>query len=195
MNEINISKNNLINHSKKYQRCINSTIENQFNNIENYYKDLQEAISKDKKIFFCGNGGSFADSQHIVGELVVRIKKNRKPFDCIALGTNQTISTAISNDFSYENIFSREIEAYAKEKDILVCLSTSGTSKNILKVLSKAKEIGLVTWLITGKKSNKKPYIAQNHIYINSDNTPLIQEIYMHINHYVCEKLEEQYIK
>ena len=94
-----------------------------------------------------------------------------------------------------KDIFSREIEAYAKEKDILVCLSTSGTSKNILKVLSKAKEIGLITWLITGKKSDKKQYIAQNHIYINSDNTPLIQEIYMHINHYVCEKLEEQYIK
>jgi len=144
-------------------------------------------------IYLCGNGGSFSDAQHIVGELVVRFKKERFPFRSIALGSNPNILTATSNDFNYELIFSRELLAYGNSNndDILICLSTSGNSDNISKVLETAKELHLNTWLITGLKRSNTTDKADKYIYINSEETALIQEITMNIMHQICDKLEE----
>tara|TARA_B100002019_G_C21200440_1_gene563727 strand:+ start:402 stop:1001 length:600 start_codon:yes stop_codon:yes gene_type:complete len=175
-----------------FKKCLDLTIKTQFSYINNFSNDLKTAILQDRSIFFCGNGGSFADSQHIVGELVVRLKKNRVPFNCLALGCNQSVTTAISNDFDYEKIFSRELEAYGREKDILVCLSTSGKSKNIISVLQQAQSIGISSWLFTGNNKNLNNNLSKN-IYIQSNQTEIIQETYMHIHHYVCKELENYF--
>lgn len=164
-------------------------------NIYNLYVDFIKKIRSGNNIFFCGNGGSFADAQHIVGELVVRFKIDRKPFSSTCLGSNSTILSAISNDFSYDYIFSRELEANYKENDMLICLSTSGKSKNIINVIKKSNELNIKSWLITGEKNPDVNYDASENIFIKSKNTPIIQEVTINLLHYICGKVEEDVIK
>jgi len=143
------------------------------------------------KIIFCGNGGSAADSQHLAAELVVRFKKDRKAITAIALTTNTSILTAIGNDYGYEKAFSRQLEAFADKKDLLIAISTSGKAKNVIEAIKKAKEIGIKTAALTGENGKEFAKSCDASIIVPSGNTARIQESHICIGHIICEIIEE----
>ena len=151
---------------------------------------LIEALRKGNKIMVCGNGGSMEQAQHFAGELAGKFKINRRPLPMIALGTNTDLLTAIANDFDYSEIFARELEAIGKEGDMLVALSTSGNSPNVLSALERAKKLGIKTIGLTGAGGKLKD-IADISICVASSDTPRIQEVHLVIIHIVSELVEE----
>jgi D-sedoheptulose 7-phosphate isomerase len=176
---------NYINNSIKVKKKI-ITNDELINNIENLIEISIINISKGGKIFFCGNGGSAADAQHIVAELTGKFLNDRQPIPAIALGTNFSYTTAVANDYNYDNVFVRELVALAKPYDILVGISTSGNSPNIIKVINKAKEIGLVTSGWTGETGGRLKDLVDIWLGIPSDFTPHIQEAHITIGHAFC---------
>ena len=167
-----------------------SLIENQLEKIENIVKLMIETYKNDKKILIFGNGGSASDAQHFAGELVGRFKLNRKSLPAIALNTDTTVMTAISNDFGYDMIFERQIEALAQKGDLVIGISTSGNSENVVKAINTAKNMGIKTIVLTGKDGGKLSDKADVLIKVPSDNTPRIQETHITIIHIMCELLE-----
>lgn len=149
------------------------------------------AIKNGKKIFFAGNGGSSSDAQHASAELVVRFNKNRRAISAIALGTNTAISTAISNDFGYDYVFSRQLESLAKKGDIVIGISTSGNSISIVNLLTKAKEIGCITIGLTGQTGGKMNEFCDFLIKAPSKTVATIQEIHEFLLHLYCQIIEE----
>ena len=149
------------------------------------------ALAMKKKIIFCGNGGSFADALHFNSELIGRYKKNRKPIPSIVLGSNPSSLTAISNDFHYDNSFVRDFEALAKKNDFLIAISTSGKSKNVLKVINKAINLNIDTVFFTGKIKNNIKSNNLKTLNIPSKDTARIQELYFIIFHIISEIVEE----
>jgi D-sedoheptulose 7-phosphate isomerase len=144
------------------------------------------------KVLLFGNGGSSSDACHIAGELVSRFYKDRKGLPAIALGTNMATLTSISNDYSYEDIFSREVEAHGQKGDIAIGISTSGNSKNVLKAMEKARQMGLKTIALTGGTGGKLKDNADLSIVVPSKMTPRIQETHITLGHAVCELVEEE---
>ncbi|MDD2495762.1 MAG: SIS domain-containing protein, partial [Tissierellia bacterium] len=153
---------------------------------ENIVELIVECLKNKKKIMLVGNGGSAADSMHIAAEFVSRFKLERNPFQAISLSSNQSIITAISNDYGYDYIFSKQILAYGEEGDILIALSTSGNSKNILKAINEASIRGITTILLTG---NSKVQADINVCFLSNE-TDIIQNMYIIFLHSVCEKVE-----
>jgi len=163
------------------------TLENLGKEINLFAKKSIEALKKGNKIFLMGNGGSAADSQHIAAELVGRFKKERKGLPAIALTTDTSILTAVGNDYSFNEIFARQIEALAREGDLVVGISTSGNSENVIKGILKAKEIGCYTVGLLGKDGGNLKELVDLAIIVSSNNTPRIQECHILIGHIVCE--------
>jgi len=161
--------------------------------IDKFAENIFKALSSGKKILFCGNGGSAADSQHIAAELVGRYKKNRDAISAIALTTDTSILTAVANDFGYENIFSRQIEALGVKGDILVAISTSGNSKNIINAVNTAKRQKLSVLGLTGKDGGFLKQISDLCICVPSDEVNHIQEMHITIGHLVCSLIEENF--
>lgn len=153
-----------------------------------------DSIKKKKKIIFCGNGGSAADSQHLAAELIGKFLKKRKALPALALNTNSSIITAIGNDINFENIFSRQIEALGNQDDILFAITTSGKSKNILNAIKVSKKQGLKIILLTSIKSKMKS--SKNLIVIKAPATRVdrIQEMHITIGHLICEYIENNFI-
>lgn len=143
------------------------------------------------QVLICGNGGSAADAQHIAAELVGRFKKERKPLPAIALTTDTSILTAIGNDYGFDQIFSRQVQALARAGDIVIGLSTSGNSPNVLLALSKAKELGAKTIGLAGRDGGRLAQEADLCLVVPSDNTPRIQESHITIGHIICQLVEE----
>ena len=143
------------------------------------------------KVIFCGNGGSFADAQHLSAELTSRFLFDRPGLPSIALGTNSSAMTAIGNDYGYENVFSREIESIAEAKDVLIAITTSGNSLNILKAIEAAKKVGLPLVVFTGQGKGKLDEDI-NTINIPSTDTARIQECHILIGHIICGLIEEE---
>lgn len=144
------------------------------------------------KIIFAGNGGSFADAQHLSAEIVSRFKFDRAPLASLALGTNNSAISAIGNDYGYEQIFSRELEAVAKAGDIFVGISTSGNSSNILAAVNKANELGIQVVCFTGRTGGKLANMC-GCLQIPSDETARIQECHVTIGHVICGLVEHMY--
>ena len=145
------------------------------------------------KLLICGNGGSAADSQHIAGEFVGKFMFERAPLEAEALTTNTTILTAIGNDYSYNQIFARQVRAKGKKGDVLLGISTSGNAANVVEALIVAKELGLITIGLTGE--NCESPLAKNVdicLSIPSDSTPRIQEAHIFIGHLLCEYVEKE---
>ena len=152
---------------------------------------ILDAYMKDKKVMWFGNGGSAADSQHLACELVSKFKLQREALRSIALTTNTSILTAVSNDYSYENVFERQVEALAEKDDILIGITTSGTSPNVIKAFEKGKKLGTKNIALIGEKSDSiKPY-ADVILSISSKDTPRIQESHIMIGHIICELVEK----
>ncbi len=151
---------------------------------------MADRLRSGKRIFLCGNGGSAADAQHMAAELSGRFLRERKALDAIALSCNSSAITAIGNDFSFEDIFVRQIEAHGRDGDVLVAISTSGNSINILKAVAKANEMGLVTIGLTGEGGGEVGKITEMLIDVPSSSTPRIQEMHLLIEHTICEMIE-----
>jgi D-sedoheptulose 7-phosphate isomerase len=141
-------------------------------------------------IFIAGNGGSASDAQHIAGELVGRLRKTRKAISAIALTTDTSVLTSIANDMSYEEVFSRQIEAHGKKGDVFLAITTSGRSNNIHRALGEANKCGLTTILLSGRTGGKCTRIAQISILVPSEDTCRIQELHKVIYHSLCEDIE-----
>jgi D-sedoheptulose 7-phosphate isomerase len=150
------------------------------------------AIRNGGKIIFMGNGGSAADAQHLAAELIGRFKKNRKALAAIALTTNTSTITAVGNDFGFDEIFSRQIEALAEPSDLVVGISTSGNSANIIKAIRKAKEMGIRTVGFLGKDGGKLKTYVDIPFVIHSSDTPRIQEMHILAGHIICEIVEDK---
>lgn len=159
--------------------------------IANIAKMIIDAVKKGNKLIAFGNGGSAADSQHIVAELVGRFKKERPPIAAIALSTNTSTITALSNDYGYDASFRRQIQGLAKPGDIALGISTSGNAPNVHEALKSAKEMGLKTITMTGKDGGKIAKTADIALKVPSDNTPRIQEAHITAGHIICELVEE----
>mgnify|MGYP001172954579 FL=1 len=150
------------------------------------------AFNNDKKMLLCGNGGSASDAQHIAAELSGRFYKDRKPLFAEALHVNSAFVTAVSNDYGYDNIYSRMVEAAGKNGDIMIGISTSGNSKNVVKALKKAKQIGMITIGFTGDKVGEMDQFCDIMIKVPSSDTPRIQESHILIGHIICQLVEEK---
>ena len=164
------------------------------NNIIEFSNHLTDVILKDKKIMFCGNGGSAADAQHLAAELIVRLRSdfNRKAIPALALTLDTSTITACSNDYSFDDIFSRAVEAIGKKGDALFAISTSGESNNILKAIKTAKEKDIKVFSLLGKEGGHQLDISDFSVVIPSDNTAHIQEAHICIGHIVMHLIEEK---
>lgn len=155
---------------------------------------LIAALERGNKILFCGNGGSAADAQHIAAELTGRfLEKDRRPLPAIALTTDTSALTAVGNDFGFEHIFSRQVAALGSHGDILVAISTSGNSANVLAAVKTAAEHGLKTLALTGGSGGKLKEIADLSIVIPSSHTPHIQEMHILIAHILCDLIDRHF--
>lgn len=159
--------------------------------IEVVAEKCKEAITNKQTIFFMGNGGSAADSQHLAAELVGRFVKERKGLPAIALTTDTSILTAVGNDYGYDEVFSRQVEALVRPNDIVIGITTSGNSSNILYAMTKAKENGAITIGLTGKDGGLLREISDHCIVIPSNTTARIQEAHILIGHIICEIIDE----
>lgn len=185
---------NIINLSiLEHQTLINKLSKELINNIDIASKHVVKVLKNNKTVFFAGNGGSAADSQHIAAELVGRFKKNRKPLKAISLTTDTSILTAVGNDFGYETVFSRQLEAHGTKGDLLICSSTSGNSPNILNVLKFAKKKKIKTITLLGNNGGKCKKISDISIVVESKNTARIQEVHILIGHIICEIIDEYF--
>ncbi|WP_319797528.1 D-sedoheptulose 7-phosphate isomerase [Nitrobacter sp.] len=148
------------------------------------------ALRTGHKVLLIGNGGSAADAQHIASEIVGRYRKERPGFAAIALTTDTSALTAISNDYGFEQIFARQIESLGRSGDVLLALSTSGRSPNILAALAAARRCGLVTVGLTGLKGTGLNDVCDHLFVAPSDDTPVIQQIHMTAAHAICDSVE-----
>lgn len=161
-------------------------------NVEQAVDNCIETITKGNTIFFCGNGGSAADAQHISAELTGKFKNDRKPLSGIVLGSNFSSLTAIGNDYNFEDVFARELNGLGKEGDLLIAYTTSGKSKNVIKALETSKKLNINTIVMVGKDSDEVSPFADVVISIPSDITARIQESHITVSHIIFEIFEEK---
>ena len=154
-------------------------------------KLLIKSLNNNKKILICGNGGSASDAQHFAAELVGRFKKNRKSFPAISLNTDTSAITAIGNDYGFDNLFSRQVEAQGQSGDMFVGISTSGNSKNVIKAMAAAKSKSIHTVALCGL-GGTLPSLADTAIQVPSESTPYIQECHISIGHIICALVEQR---
>jgi len=176
---------------KAHQETIERTIEKMIPQLEEASKMVLETFKNGNKVLFCGNGGSAADAQHISAELTGRYKTERKGLPAIALTTDTSALTAISNDYGYNRVFDRQVEALVREGDLVVGISTSGESLNIISALLLAKDMGAKTLGLSGKDGGKMNYVCDLNLVVPSDDTPRIQEMHILIGHIICQAVDD----
>jgi len=159
--------------------------------IEKVTEEMIKAFKNDKKVLLCGNGGSAADAQHIAAELSGKFYLDRKPLFAEALHTNTSFLTAVANDYSYEEVFTRAVKSMGREGDILIGISTSGNSLNVIKAIETANKKKLLTIGLTGKSGGKMKDLCKYLIKVPSTDTPRIQESHILIGHIICEIVEK----
>ncbi|MBI1301477.1 MAG: SIS domain-containing protein [Alphaproteobacteria bacterium] len=160
--------------------------------FENILNDCTKSIQSGGKIIFFGNGGSAADAQHLATELTVRYVKDRKAIAAIALTTDTSTLTAAGNDLGFDHIFARQIEALGKPEDVVIAISTSGNSPNVLEALKTAKNLGLKTVGFSGRDGGKMKSLCDHMVIVPSDVTARIQEMHILIGHLLCGGLEQK---
>ncbi len=158
--------------------------------------EIVNALKNGNKIVLMGNGGSAADAQHIAAELVGKFERERKPIPAIVLHGNTSSLTAIANDYGYQHVFERQIEAFVNKGDIVIALSTSGNSENVIRAIIKAREKGAIVTGITGKKGGKMSDLIEDSLLIRvmSDRTPIIQETTIMIGHILSMLVENSFM-
>lgn len=184
-------KEKIANIIKESIRVKKKLLESQVDTIAKIVELTVKSIKNGGKVIIFGNGGSAADSQHIVAELVGRFKKERSALPAIALTTNTSAITAISNDYGYDLSFRRQLEGIAQKNDIAIGISTSGNAQNVNEAIAKAKDMGLVTVGLTGSKGGKLAKLANYVLRVPSNDTPRIQEMHITVGHIICELVED----
>ena len=169
-----------------------ATIPLPLNELEMAAQECVDALKRGNKIFFMGNGGSAAEAQHLAGELVSYFMTQSEPYAAIALNTDTSVITAISNDLGYKHIFSRQLQALSKPGDVAIYLSTSGTSENILEAMKYGKINGLINVSFTGMKTRYMQDYSNYYIAVPSTSTPRIQEGHLILGHWLCEYIEKK---
>lgn len=177
-------------HFQENQRVLNQLLE-QKEKIKKIVDTVIDTLKNGNKIMICGNGGSASQSQHFAAEIVGRYHKERKGYPAIALTTDTSIITSVSNDYSYEDVFSRQVEAIGRENDLLIGLSTSGTSKNVKKAFETAIMMGIKRISLLGREGTIAP-LSDIFISLNGT-TPRIQEAHLFLIHYICSVIDEKF--
>lgn len=172
-------------------RVILDSIADLDGSIEKVADLLIQCLENSGTIFWCGNGGSASDSQHLAGELVGRFVGERRPLKSIALTADSAVMTCIVNDYGYKHIFSRQIEGLGVRGDVLVGISTSGNSKNVIHAFEVAKKKGMSTIGLLGKGGGKSSAIVNQSIIVPSKSTARVQEMHILIGHILCDLIEE----
>jgi D-sedoheptulose 7-phosphate isomerase len=167
-------------------------LRNQIESINQIAELMIDCLKKDGKVIVFGNGGSASDSQHIAAELVGRFKKDRSALAGIALTTNTSILTSIANDYGYEFVFSRQVEALGKKNDVVLGISTSGKAKNVALGIKQAKKMGIKTVIFSGGDGGDIVKLADVSLVVPSKITARIQEAHITIAHIICEMIEQQ---
>ena len=180
-----------------FERVSNNFIElcNQSEKISNAIDIIYESLNNKNKIIFCGNGGSASDSQHLAAELMGRYKLDRDPLPAISLSVDTSALTAIGNDYGYEYTFSRQLKGVGNSGDVLVAISTSGESKNVIKAVEVAKEMNIYTIAFTGKDISSLSEIVDLSINAPSQETNHIQEMHIAIGQLICGAIEDKFFK
>jgi D-sedoheptulose 7-phosphate isomerase len=150
------------------------------------------ALGEGKPLLVCGNGGSACDAMHLTGELVGRFQLERRPLNAICLTSNSALVTAWANDYSYDTVFSRQTEAYGREGGVLLGISTSGTSKNVVTAFQQARAMGMHTVALTGEGGGALAPLSDFLFAVPSGSTPLIQQVHLCLYHYFCGEIERQ---
>jgi D-sedoheptulose 7-phosphate isomerase len=163
--------------------------------IEDVTHEIVKCFNNSGQVLWCGNGGSAADAQHLAAELSGRFYFDREPLNSEALHVNTSYITAVANDYSYDQVYERLVRAKGHKGDVLIGLSTSGNSGNVIKAIEVANQRGLITVGMTGESGGKMKSICNYLINVPSNDTPRIQESHIMIGHIICEMVEEQLFK
>jgi len=174
-----------------HKKTIEKTIEVMIPSIETASKLAIETLQNGNKILLCGNGGSAADAQHIAAELTGRYKTERRGLAGIALTTDTSALTAIANDYGYDRVFDRQVEALAREGDLIIGISTSGNSANIISAFRVARELGCKTIGLSGRDGGEMNNFCDLNLIVPSDDTPRIQEMHILIGHTICQAIDD----
>ena len=188
-------KKDIENYIKESIAAKEDLLKSQVVNIESEAKVIIESFKSGKKLLVFGNGGSASDSQHIAAELVGRFKMERKALPAVALTANTSILTAIANDYGYDVVFSRQIEALGVQGDVALGLSTSGNSKNVIEALKKARSIGMKAIALSGGDGGSVSREADISIVVATKDTPRVQESHILIAHIICALVEDGIFK
>ena len=192
MSKADSIRNEIADRLEESARIKRAIAESNLNEIEQIVGFIIKAYKAGGKVVLFGNGGSAADAQHIAGELVGRFLMERRALPAIALTTNTSTLTAMANDYGYETVFSRQVEALVNEKDVVIGISTSGSSPNVIEAMKAAKMKGARTIGLTGDSLGKLADVADLVLAVPSDSTPRIQEAHITIGHIVCELVEKE---
>ncbi len=174
-----------------HQQSIHAVMKTMHEPLEKAAKLLIQTLQNGNKVLLCGNGGSAADAQHIAAELTGRYKSERRGLPAIALTTDTSALTAISNDYGYERVFARQVEALANKNDLLIGISTSGNSNNILLALQEAKALGCATLGLSGKDGGRMNEICDINLVVPANDTPRIQEMHILFGHILCHVVDD----
>ena len=196
MEKKNLRNQILISSNENYS-VLKNTIEKNSFKIEFIIKKLDSVLKRKGKIFICGNGGSAAEAQHLAAEFLVRLRPNinRKPLPLISLALDTSTITACANDYNFKEIFSRNLKALASKNDVLICLSTSGKSRNIIEVLKMSKKMGVFSISLLGNKKSLSEKLSNYFIKVESSNTARIQEVHLFLGHLILETVEKKFLK
>ena len=184
----NLIHSNIVEHLRTVE-LVRGTLAETINKIGQL---LARSLAKGGTLFWCGNGGSAADSQHLAAELVGRFKKDRRALRSIALTTDTSVLTCVANDYSFDDIFARQVEALGRPGDVLIGISTSGNSENVLRAFKAAKEMSMMTIALLGKGGGPAKELADHALVIPSDSTARIQEAHILIGHILCDLIEQE---
>jgi D-sedoheptulose 7-phosphate isomerase len=175
---------------EEHLETIKALLDSKLAEIETSGRLICEALSAGNKILLCGNGGSAADAQHIAAELVGRYEQQRRAFPAVSLTTDTSALTALSNDYGYDEVFARQVEALAVGGDVLIAISTSGKSPNIVKAAEKARALGCKTIALTGCSGEPLASQCGLSVIVRSDRTARVQEAHITIGHLWCEMVD-----
>lgn len=176
-----------------HEKAIKMLKKTQMGNIQKMADFCRDAIRTGHKILLCGNGGSAADSQHIAAELVGRFVKERQGLPAIAFTTDTSIITAIGNDYGYDEVFRRQVEALGRDGDVLIGISTSGNSANIVAAFHEAKKRGIHILAFTGEKASQMSALADATLSVPAPITARVQECHIMVGHMICDYIDEDY--
>ena len=180
----------LLNKAETLKNLLSEPVKNYGDTFNKCAEAIVNALRSENTIFWCGNGGSAAESSHLAVELIGRFKNNRRSLPSLSLNADTSAITCIANDFGYEEIFARQLEGLGKKGDVLVVLSSSGKSENILRVLLKAKDLGVTSIALLGKGGGSAVSLSELSIVIDSEETARIQEMHLLLGHTLCEFAE-----